>query len=359
MNYRSSFKIGDREISIDAPTYFVADIAANHDGDLERAKELIWKAKEAGADVAKFQHFKADKIVSDVGFSDDAVGKVSHQARWRKSVTEIYDQYHTRREWTDVLLETSREAGIEFMTTPYDVEAVRLFGDLIPAFKVGSGDITFFSLIREIAAQNKPILLATGAATMAEVEAAVAVCLETNPELCLMQCNTNYTGSLENFKYVNLRVLETFAQRWPGMPLGLSDHTPGHSAVLGAVALGARVIEKHFTDDNNREGPDHAFALNPTTWRAMVDATRELEYALGDGVKRIEANEQQTVVIQRRSLRAAAPIAAGTRLGTEHLEALRPCPEGAVPPSRENEVIGRLVREEIPPGKELLWANLD
>src|SRR5581483_6809388 len=308
MKYQQRFSIGDHEIHAGAPTFFIADIAANHDGDLERAKDLICKAKEAGADVAKFQHFKADRIVSDVGFSDEAVGKVSHQAKWRKSVSEIYDQYHTRREWTEALLQTCRAVGIEFMTTPYDAEAVGMFRNIVPAYKVGSGDITFSSLLTEIARQSRPVLLATGASTMAEVEEAVATCLAHNPALCLMQCNTNYTGSIENFRYVNLRVLNAFAQRWPGMPLGFSDHTPGHSAVLGAVMLGATVIEKHFTDDNGREGPDHGFALNPVTWRAMVDAVRELEYAMGDGVKRIEPNEEQTVVIQRRALRAVGPI---------------------------------------------------
>jgi sialic acid synthase SpsE len=359
MIYRQRFSIGDREIFTGAPAYFIADIAANHDGDIERAKDLIYKAKESGADVAKFQHFEASKIVSDVGFADDNVGKVSHQAQWRKSVSEIYDQYHTRREWTDELVDTCRKAGIEFMTTPYDAEAVRMFSNIVPAYKVGSGDITFSGLLQTIAEQGQPVLLATGAASMDEVERAVQVCLDRNPALCLMQCNTNYTGSLENFRYVNLRVLTAFAERWPGMPLGFSDHTPGHSAVLGAVMLGATVIEKHFTDDNSREGPDHGFALNPITWRAMVDAVRELEYAMGDGIKRIEPNEEQTIVIQRRALRAVGPIPAGTRLTEEHLEALRPCPEGAVPPNCLDQVIGRSVREPIARGKELMWSNLD
>src|SRR4051812_18549528 len=191
MNYEHSFGIGRSEISIDAPTYFIADIAANHDGELERAKQLIFLAKEAGADCAKFQHFLAGKIVSDVGFSQ-GVGQVSHQAAWKKPVHEIYDQYHTRRDWTEALVETCRTADIEFMTTPYDVEAVRMFSDIVPAYKVGSGDITFHSLLREIARQGKPVLLATGAATMAEVEDAAVVILAENPALCLMQCNTNY-----------------------------------------------------------------------------------------------------------------------------------------------------------------------
>lgn len=358
MKYLERFSIDGSEIYSGAPAYFIADIAANHDGDLERAKDLIWKAKEAGADVAKFQHFKADKIVSDVGFADDDVGKVSHQATWRRSVSEIYDQYHTRREWTDILVETCREADITFMTTPYDVEAVRMFGTIVPAYKVGSGDITFTDILSVIAQQGKPVLLATGAATMTEVETAATTCLAKNPALCLMQCNTNYTGSIDNFRYVNLRVLKTFAQRWPGMPLGFSDHTPGHSAVLGAVALGATVIEKHFTDDNDREGPDHSFALNPNTWRAMVDATREMQAAMGDGIKRVEPNEEQTVIIQRRALRAVTDIPAGTVLDSQHLEALRPCPGGAVSPDYAGEVIGRTVKAAIPCGKELLWSNL-
>jgi len=358
VRYLSEFRIGTRRIAIDAPTYFIADIAANHDGDLERAKDLIWQAKSAGADVAKFQHFQAKRIVSDVGFTDDTIGKASHQATWSRSVSETYDHYHTRRDWTEALVQTCAEAGIEFMTTPYDVEAVQIFSSIVNAYKIGSGDITFASLIEEIARQGRPVLLATGAATMAEVERAVTRCLRINPELCLMQCNTNYTGSRENFGSVNLRVLETFARYWPGLPLGFSDHTPGHSAVLGAVAIGARVIEKHFTDDNNREGPDHAFAMNPVTWPTMVEATRELEIALGDGIKRIETNENETVVIQRRALRAVTSLAAGTILSESHLEALRPCPGDAVTPDRLDEVLGRRIKVDLPQGKELTWRNL-
>jgi sialic acid synthase SpsE len=357
MSYSTSFTIGDATISADSPTYFIADIAANHDGDLSRAKDLIWQSKEAGADCAKFQHFQANKIVSDVGFAN-GVGQVSHQAGWAKPVDQIYDQYHTRRDWTDQLIETCREAEIEFMTTPYDAEAVTMFADIVNAYKVGSGDITFHALIALIARQNKPVILATGAADMADTEAAVEVALAHNSKLCLLQCNTNYTGSLENFRYVNLNVLKTFAERWPGLPLGLSDHTPGHSAVLGAVALGARVIEKHFTDDNARIGPDHAFALNPETWRAMVEATRELEYAMGDGIKRVEGNEEQTIVIQRRALRAARDLPAGTTLTDDDVEALRPCPEGAISPAHASEVLGKTLDRALKRGAEVVWDAL-
>ncbi len=357
MTYDTAFEIDGQEISINAPTYFIADIAANHDGDLERAKDLIWKAKEAGADSAKFQHFMADRIVSDVGFAGPE-GQVSHQASWKKSVVEVYDQYHTRRDWTDTLRETCEEAKIAFMTTPYDFEAIDMFADIIPAYKIGSGDITFHAAVARIAAIGKPVLLACGATTMDEVVQAVDVILRHNRKLCLMQCNTNYTGSLENFGFVNLRVLQSFAIRWPGLPLGFSDHTPGHSAVLGAVALGARVVEKHFTDDNSREGPDHSFALNPTTWRAMVDATRELEASLGDGIKRIEGNESETVVIQRRALRLTGDLPAGTVLEEAHVEALRPCPVGAIDPTHMGDVVGKVLTADKARGKELYWTDL-
>ncbi len=357
MTWNYAFDIGGHEISIRAPTYFIADIAANHDGDLERAKALIWLAKEAGADCAKFQHFKAGKIVSDKGF--EALGAQSaHQSSWKKSVVEVYDQYHTRDAWTDVLVETCQAAGIAFMTTPYDLEALETHALRGPAIKIGSGDITWPQFITACAAKGLPMLLATGAAIMAEVETAVAAALSVNPNLCLMQCNTNYSGSLENFRSVNLNVLKSFAVHWPGLPLGLSDHTPGHSAVLGAVALGARVVEKHFTDDNGREGPDHAFALNPATWAAMVEATRELEAALGDGVKRVEANEDQTVVVQRRAVRARRDLAAGEPITDEDIEMLRPCPAGALTPAQAGGLVGRSLKGPKAAGEAFWWTDL-
>lgn len=361
MRWSPEIRIGEARVALDAPTYFIADIAANHDGDLARAKDLIWRAKEAGADCAKFQHFLAGRIVSGVGFAQMG-GRQAHQAAWEKSVVEVYDQYHTRRDWTAALVETCRAADIAYMTTPYDAEALETQIDLIPAVKIGSGDITFFDLLARAAdltaRQGKPVLLATGAADMADVEAAVALVLARNPALALMQCNTNYSGSKENFGFVNLRVLDAFARRWPGMLLGFSDHTPGHAAVLGAVALGARVVEKHFTDDNARVGPDHGFAMNPRTWREMVDATRELEAALGDGVKRIEGNEDETVVVQRRAMRLAADRPAGHVLAAADLEALRPCPAGAIDPRHAAELPGRALKAPKAAGEALTWADL-
>jgi len=210
-----------------------------------------------------------------------------------------------------------------------------------------------------LAGKGKPILLATGAADMADVERCVEAVLVRTRKIVLMQCNTNYTGSIENFRSVNLNVLRSFALHYPGMALGLSDHAPGHAAVLGAVALGARVIEKHFTDDNAREGPDHRFSMTPKSWREMVDRTRELEPAMGDGVKRVEANEVQAIIVQRRCLRLTRNLETGTVLAESDLEALRPAPVGSYDPYRLSEVVGRrLIRAKIT-GDALYPADME
>lgn len=345
MKYNDRFNIGKHRIGISDPTYFIADIAANHDGDLDRAKELIFLAKESGSHCAKFQHFKANKIVSNFGFSTMSKDQMSHQAGWHKSVSEIYDDYHTKREWNEELIKTCKDVDIEFMTTPYDHEAIEDLIDNVNAIKIGSGDITYTKFLGDISKLNKPMLIATGASDIEEVISAVDTVLKENNNICLMQCNTNYTGSLENFRYVNLNVLKTFSTIYPNMPLGFSDHTPGHSAVLGAIALGARIVEKHFTDDNSRVGPDHHFALNPVTWREMVDRSNELQISLGNGVKSIEINEQDTVIIQRRAIRVVRDIKKGECLTSEDIEFLRPCPTDAVSPQEYESVLGKPLQE--------------
>lgn len=357
MKPNPEFFINQRPIGLDHPTYFIADIAANHDGDLERAKDLIWKAAEAGADAAKFQHFQADTIVSDYGFKHLETG-MSHQESWDKSVYEVYQGASVSMGWTDTLVETCREAGVAFFTSPYSLEIVDQIDAHVPAYKVGSGDITWLEIIRHMASKGKPVLLATGASNLQEVVNATNAALETTGDVALMQCNTNYTASLENFRYIQLNVLKTYAAMFPQMVLGLSDHTPGHATVLGAVALGARMIEKHFTDDNSRVGPDHKFAMNPISWREMVDRTRELEYALGSGVKEVEDNERETVIVQRRAVRAAKTIDQGDVLSAENLQVLRPCPAEAIPADQLANVIGLSTRHAIPQGEIIRWLDL-
>ena len=350
-------KIGNRLIGDDHPTYFIADIAANHDGSLERAKMLIRLAKEAGADAAKFQNFQAPKIVSDYGFSHmDA--QVSHQAKWKKSVSKVYAEASIPFEWTPVLKAACDEVGIDYFSSPYDFEAIDMLDGYVPAYKIGSGDINWIEAVERIASKGKPVLLATGASDIGDVQRAVHAILNINPQLVLMQCNTNYTAEDGNFDNIHLNVLKTYASMFPEVVLGLSDHTHGHATVLGAVTLGARVVEKHFTDDNDRVGPDHPFAMNPDTWSAMVKATRQLERALGSADKFVAANEQQTVIIQRRCLRAAREIEPGERITREMVDVLRPATPGAIQPYEIGEVIGLTALVRIPNGQALQWTQL-
>ena len=352
------FRIGPTMVGVSHPTYFIADIAANHDGDLDRAKYLMTLAKEAGADCAKFQHFRAEHIVSDFGFR--ALGsQQDHQATWKKSVFEVYQEASLPWSWTAELAAHGEAIGIEFMSAPYDLEAVLHLDPYVSAYKIGSGDINWLEELRLVAAQGKPMLIATGAATMDDVRRAVALIQGTGVPLVLMQCNTNYTGSAENIGHANLRVISTYAAEFPDVVLGLSDHTPGHVTVLGAVALGARVIEKHFTDDTTRVGPDHVFSMDPRTWRAMVDATRDLESALGSGDKGIEANERATEVLQRRCVRAAADLAAGTVLRRDDLVVLRPAPADGVPAHDVESLVGRRLATSLQAGQHVRWADLD
>jgi len=351
------FRIGSKMVGENHPTYFIADIAANHDGNLERAKSLIRLAKDAGADAAKFQNFQARKIVSDYGFTH-MNAQVSHQAKWKKSVVEVYEDATVPFDWTPILKETCDKVGIDYFSSPYDFEAIDMLVDYVPAYKIGSGDITWLEACEFIAKKNKPVLLATGASSIGEVQAAVHAILNINPHLVLMQCNTNYTADPANFDHIHLNVLKTYRSMFPQAVLGLSDHTHGHATVLGAVALGARVIEKHFTDDNNRVGPDHPFAMNPVTWAEMVENTRQLERALGSGDKFVSENEKQTVIIQRRCLRAARDIHAGEVLTREMIDVLRPATEGAIMPQELPAVIGTHALIDLKAGQELRWTHL-
>ena len=350
-------QIGNHVIGERHPTYFIADISANHDGSLERAKLLIRLAKEAGADAAKFQNFRAPQIVSDYGFRS-MKGQVSHQAGWKKSVFEVYADASLPFEWTPILKEECDRAGIDYFSSPYDFDAVDMLDPYVPAYKIGSGDITWLEILKHMARKGKPLILSTGASSIGDVQRAVHTILPINPQLVILQCNTNYTASLENFDHIHLRVLETYRVMFPGAVLGLSDHTSGHATVLGAVALGGRVVEKHFTDDTSRVGPDHPFSMTPATWREMVDRTRELERALGSADKAVTGNERDTVVVQRRCLRAACDILPGEQIRREMIDVLRPATPGAIQPYEIDQVVGRRAMTPIARGQELRWTQL-
>jgi len=350
-------KLHDKAIGLDHPTYFIADIAANHDGDLERAKLLIRLAREVGADAAKFQNFDAPKIVSDYGFSH-MNAQVSHQASWKKSVTEVYRAASIPFEWTAILKEECGKVGIHYFSSPYDFEAIDFLDPYVEIYKAGSGEIDWIEALERMAGKGKPFFVATGASTIGEVQRAVHAILKINRQLVLMQCNTNYTANPKNYDHLHVNVLKTYATMFPDVILGLSDHTHSVAPVLAAVTLGARVIERHFTDSNDREGPDHKFAMNPDNWAKMVAETRILERALGSSDKFIAENEKDTAVVQRRCLRAARDIKASEVFTREMIDVLRPATPGAIKPHEILEVVGTKALHDFKFGQELRWTDL-
>ena len=352
----NTIKLGNKIIN-NSSLYFIADIGANHNGSLEKAIELIHLAKKAGADAAKFQNFQASKIVSKLGF-DSMKDKLSHQAKWKKSVYEIYEDASIDKGWTKTLKQECDKVGIDYFTSPYDFESVDLVDPYVDLYKIGSGDITWLEIIDYIVDKGKPVLIATGASTLEDVKRVMELVLKKTKNTVLMQCNTNYTGSIDNFKYCNINVLNTFKTIYPNLMLGLSDHTPGHATVLGSIALGARVIEKHFTDNNNQDGPDHAFAMNPFTWREMVDRSYELLSALGDGIKRVEPNEEKSRIVQRRCIRANKDLSSGHIIKHDDIIVLRPISEDGIEPHEINKVLGKSLSKNIFSGEHLTFKHI-
>ena len=251
------------------------------------------------------------------------------------------------------------KVGIDFFSTPYDLEMVDHLDPYVPAFKIGSGDVNWFAMLEKVAATGKPVIFSTGAATIGEVQQALDVLSKLNKDLIMLQCNTNYTGSEENFDYIHLNVLSTYSQMYPNIVIGLSDHTPGDVTVLGSVTLGARVVEKHFTDDTSRPGPDHPFSMDPTTWREMVDRTRLLERALGSTEKFVQSNEEETIVLQRRSIRLIRNVLEGERVSAEDVRFQRPCPIGAFSINSVNEIIGKTFSRDMETGEHIQVSDIN
>ena len=358
MNFANSFKINNTKVGKNFPVYFIADIAANHDGELERAKKLISLAKDSGADAVKFQHHNVKKYVSDFGFKSLG-NKFSHQKKWKKSIFEVYKDAQVPTDWTSHLSDYCKKINIDFFSTPYDLEMVdHLESFNVPAYKIGSGDVSWYAMLKKVASTTKPIIIASGASTIEEVEKSMAIISDNNQNIVLMQCNTNYTASIDNFKFINLNVLQTYKKLFPNVVLGLSDHTHGDVTVLGAVALGARIIEKHFTDDNERVGPDHIFSMNPYTWKEMIDKTRLLEAALGSSVKKIEDNEKETVILQRRCIRVTKDLEKHDMIDFNNIEFQRPAPEDSLNPNEIERILNKKINKSILKGDYLKKENI-
>lgn len=314
-------------------TLIIAEAGVNHNGSLELAKKLVDVAKEAGADIVKFQTAKLDSLVS----------KYAPMAEYQKENTKT-DQ--AQKEMLSNLLlsfeefvklaEYCKQTGIEFLSTPFDIESIHFLNDMVRFWKIPSGEITNWPYLVEIAKTKKPIIMSTGMCEMWEIEEAIMLLRKNGAEdITLLHCNTQYPTP---FEHVNLKVINTFADKF-GMKVGYSDHTMGIEIPIAAVAMGATVIEKHFTLDRNMNGPDHKASVEPQELKYMIEAIRNVEKALGNGEKHPSESEKPNIAVARKSIVASRHIAKGELFTEDNLTAKRP--GNGISPMKWNKVIGQ------------------
>lgn len=349
--FNKEIKIGDKTVSQNSPTYFIAEIGGNFDGSIEKAKRLIVAAKESGADCAKFQTFSTPRIVSEGGFSRMQLKGV--HGSWGRTVSEVFKDAEFPIKWHKEIADFCKDVGIDFSTSPYFKEAVDLCIDLdVPFIKIGSGDITWLNMLKYIASKRKPVMLATGDATLSEIDEAVRAIETTgNKDLILMQCITNYPSKIDS---ANVNVLKTYQNAFDVLT-GYSDHSPGHVVALASVVLGGRVIEKHFTLDKTDKGPDHPHSMEPCEFKFMVDSIREVERAMGSTCKEVVEEESETVYVQRRCLYAKNNMKKGQIITEDDIDVLRPAL--GIPPKFESIIVGKCVNSDISKGQPLFWEN--
>jgi N,N'-diacetyllegionaminate synthase len=346
LSFNASFAIAGRRVGPGEPCYVIAEAGANHNRDLGMAKELIDVAADAGADAVKFQTYTGSGLYS------------SKTPRFEylqdeRSPAELLDSLALPREWQAELAEYAGSRGISFFSTPFDDEAVDGLAALgVPAMKVASFELVDLPLIGRVAAVGVPVILSTGMATYGEIEDALdAVARTGNRDVALLRCASVYPAPAE---IMNLRAMATMRDAF-GVPVGLSDHTTGIAVPTAAAALGAQLIEKHFTLSRELEGPDHPFALEPDELRAMVAAVRDVEVALGNG--RVEGPSDLESVemyrLARRSVVAASSISAGTTITREMLTTKRP--GYGVKPKFIDALVGRVARVDIEEDDVITW----
>ena len=312
-------KIADRLIGKGRPCFIIGEAGVNHNGDVNLAKKLIDAAKEAGADAIKFQTFKAEELVTR------GAVKAQYQKETTSSQESQYDMIKklelTGRDF-EGLFDYAQKKGIVFLSSPFDKTSVDLLDELgVPAFKIPSGEITNFPLLKHIARKRKPIILSTGMSTLGEVEEALEVIRkEGAEEIILLHCVSSYPANIED---MNLKAIETLKYAFK-LPVGLSDHSIGITIPIAAVALGACVIEKHFTLNKDLPGPDHRASLEPDELKQMIKAIRDVGKAMGSGIKIPTAEEEENKKVARRSLVANVDIPKGAVITEEMLDFKRP-----------------------------------
>jgi N-acetylneuraminate synthase/N,N'-diacetyllegionaminate synthase len=320
-------------------TFIIAEAGVNHNGNISLAKKLIDVAKDVGVDAVKFQTFNAEEVVT----KDPEKTECLEETTGKGSQYKMLKRLELTEGGFKELAVYAKKVGILFLSSPFDKESADLLDKLdVPAFKVASGEISNSPLLKHIAKKGKPIILSTGMATLGEVEEALNVIKREGVEdVILLHCVSNYPAKIEE---VNLRAMETLKQAFQ-TPVGLSDHTLGITASIAAVALGACVIEKHFTLDRSLPGPDHKVSLEPSELREMVRAIKEVEKALGDGIKKPTKEEEEIKKVARRSVVAKGDIPKGTTITEDMLDVKRP--GTGIEPKYMGMIIGRKAKENI------------
>jgi len=339
-------RIGTREIGEGHPVYVIAEAGVNHNGDGELARKMIDAAQESGADAIKFQTFTVEEVVTDSAtqalYQIANSGKEESQAAMLKRLALSYEDFRG--------LKTYAEArGIEFLSTPFSFQDADFLNSIgTAAFKISSGDLTNLPLLAHVAYYKKPILLSTGMATLVEIREAVQELRKAGSEnIILLQCTSEYPTPLP---HVNLRVLEALRSEFD-LPIGFSDHTEEGLASIAAAALGACVIEKHFTLDRTLPGPDHRVSLEPSALKSLIADIRAVEQSLGSREKKPSPPELATAKLVRKGVAARKPIEQGEILTTDNIYIVRP--EGEVPPKEWTTVLGKRTTRAIPAGTSL------
>jgi sialic acid synthase SpsE len=347
------FLIGGRPVGPGHPCYVIAEAGANHNRDLPTALRLIEVAAEAGADAVKFQTYTAEGLYSrhtpDIKYLKEK-GLVSDQ----ESVWELIKRVEIPWEWHAELAGHASERGIAFFSTPFEEAAVDVLEAVnVPAYKIASYEVNHLPLIERVAKTGKPVLISTGMASLGDIERALDTAGAAGAaDLMVMHCAVNYPPG---FADLNLRAITTLQNAFQ-VPIGWSDHTPGHTADVVAVTLGACAVEKHFTLSRNQTGPDHPFALEPAELAAIIVAIRETEEALGSSVKRVTDAEADLFRLGRRSIVAARDVPAGGELKREDLAVKRP--GFGIPVDALDQVVGRHVAGDVVADQVLQWDDL-
>ena len=322
----------------------IAEAGVNHNGDINIAKKLIDVAVEAGADIVKFQTFKSENCVSKNAKKADYQLQTTNK---QESQLDMIKKLELDTKTHHILIDYCKQKNIEFLSTPFDIESVGLLHNLgLRIFKIPSGEITNLPYLREIGKLNQQVILSTGMANLGEIESAIEVLVDSGTKrenITLLQCNTEYPTP---FADVNLKAMKSLKKAFR-LPVGYSDHTPGIAIPLAAVGMGAKVIEKHFTLDKNMEGPDHKASLEPHELKAMVQGIREIELALGDGIKRTSQSEAKNKPIARKSIVANCAIKKGEILSESNLYTKRPA--GGISPMEWDKVIGTKAVRDFEP----------